>query len=176
MQGCEKDRDIMTTPIILDRAALGLNPRVVSFNRITSRPPLPRELGLIVVHYPGVKKLYRTEDLGKVARSIEAWKPGEYNYLIHPNGVVGSLAGEYVGAHCKGYNAVSYGVNILHGTQEQVSDEQVASFRWLIGCLAWAKAINLTPMIVQHGWLAPTACPGDVKRRWAEMTDGLRWA
>lgn len=165
----------MTDPTILSRRALGLNPRVVNFNRITSRPLLPRGLGLVVVHYPGVNVDYAFQDLGKVARSIEAWKPGEYNYLIHPSGLIGELAGEYQAAHCKGYNDRSYGINVLVGVGKNVSDAQVSSFRWLIGALAYTGKINTTPMIVQHGWLAATACPGPVKQRWNEMTVGLRW-
>ena len=65
----------MTDPMILSRAAMGMNPRVVNFNRITSRPLLAPQRPIVVVHYPGTNVHYGTSDIAKVARSIEAWKP-----------------------------------------------------------------------------------------------------
>jgi hypothetical protein len=166
----------MSDPILLDRVALGLKPKVTNFDGFTRRPLLEQERPLVVVHWPGVDVDYTQSDISKVAQAIERWKKGEYNYLIHPNGTIAEQAGIYRGAHARKFNPLSYGVNILVGLKGQVSDEQILSFRWLMGCLAWQKKISLTPMIAQHGWLIPTGCPGTVARRWDELTEGLRWA
>ena len=162
---------------ILTRAQLGMKPRVVSYNHITSRPLLRDNLGLVVVHWPGGGDYYANRDLGDVIRSVERWKPGLYSYFIHPNGTIGTQAGRYQAAATKGHNAESYAINILVGMKEDISQHQLWSFRYLVGCLAWSKAINLTPMIAQHGWLVPTGCPGpSIKGRWEQLVDGLRWA
>jgi hypothetical protein len=161
---------------ILTRQQLGMGERVVNYNHITSRPLLAEKRGLVVVHHPGSKQRFANADLGAVIRGIERWKPGLYNYFIHPNGTIGTQAGRYLGAATKGHNQESYAVNILVGEGEEISTHQVWSFRYLMGVMAWSGAINLTPFIAQHGWLVPTACPGpSVKGRWDELTEGLRW-
>lgn len=162
---------------ILSRSQLGMGERVVNFNHITSRPLLRNELGLVKVHHPGSGDYYANRDLGQVIRSVERWKPGLYNYFIHPNGTIGTQAGRYRSAATKGHNDEGYSVNILVGAKEDITQHQIWSFRYLVGVMAWSKAINLTPMIAQHGWLVPTDCPGrSIKAKWGELTDGLRWA
>jgi hypothetical protein len=162
---------------ILSRTQLGMNERVVSFNRITSRPLLPERVGLVVVHWPGSGDFYASRDLGQVVRGVERWKPGLYNYFIHPNGTIGVQAGRYQGAATKGHNQESIAVNILVGKKEPLFQHQINSFRFLMGALAWSGAISLTPWIAQHGWVLPTACPGpQIQQNWGALTDGLRWA
>jgi hypothetical protein len=162
---------------ILSRSQLGMNERVVSFNRVTSRPLLPDRRTLVVIHWPGARTKYVNSDLGQVIRGVERWKPGLYNWFIHPNGTIGTQAGRYQSAATKGHNAESYSVNILVGMEEQITQHQVWSFRYLVGAMAWSQAISLTPMIAPHGWILPTQCPGpSVLSRFNELTDGLRWA
>ncbi len=167
----------MTTEYpIYSRVDLGLKPRVVSFNHITSRPLLPDRRGLVVVHWPGAGDRYANRDLADVVKSIERWKPGLYNYLIHPNGGIGTQAGRYQGAATRGHNAESYAINILVGKKESITTDQIASFRYLMGVMAWSQAINLAPFIAQHGWLVSTQCPGpSIQGHWDTQVDGLRW-
>ena len=142
---------------IMSRTDNGLGARVVSFNRVTSRPPLPRLLGTVIVHYTGVYRSYETADLGRTVRSIEAWKPGEYNYVIHSDGRIATQAGEFRGAHAAGWNDRAYGILMLCGVGDPCTDAQVESFRWLMGCLKWVGAIRLSAQIVPHRKVAATA-------------------
>jgi hypothetical protein len=63
----------MTT--ILSRTQLGLPARVTNINRITARPLLQRNLGLVLVHYTGVNKSYANADLAKAIqrKTLEAY-------------------------------------------------------------------------------------------------------
>lgn len=157
------------TDRIIPRTESGMGARVVSFNRITSRPRLARALGLIVLHYTGVNKKYHgltVAEVQKVIRMIERLKPGEYNYVIDWAGNVYELAGEYQGAHCKGYNDRAYGVLFLNGVGEPATDAQILAYRFLRGCLLWVGAVTPTVWQVPHKWVAATACPGDVFERY----------
>ena len=159
---------------IIPRIEAKLSPVVVKFNRVTRRPPLRRGLGLIVLHYTGVNRRYALEtEFEQVAariRGIERWKPGEYNYVIDQVGRVWELAGEYEGAHTKGYNDRGYGVLFLNGVGEPCNDRQVWAYQWLRGCLQWVGAVNLTPFEVPHQWLAGSACPGEIMARLPDLT------
>ena len=164
----------MSAPTIIPRQATGLGARVVKFDRITSRPRLARALGLIVLHHTGVSSrryhgLTQAEVMA-VIRMIDRLKPGEYNYVIDWAGRIYEFAGEYEGAHCKGYNDRAYGVLFLNAVGEPCTDAQVTSYRWLRGCLQWVGAVTPTAWQVPHQWIAPTACPGRVMERLFELT------
>lgn len=156
-------------PSIISRTDLGLPARVTNFNRVTLRPQLKRPVGLVVVHYTGVKRSYRTADLAASVRSIDRWKANEYNYVIHMDGRIGEFAGHHQGAHARGFNDKSYGVLFLNGVPDECTDAQVESFRWLIDVLKWTQSITATPMIAPHQWVGKTACPGRVMERWQEL-------
>ncbi len=158
------------TNTIIPRTQLGLPARVTNINRITPRPLLQRNLGLVLVHYTGVNRSYATADLAKTIQSIHRWKANEYNYVIHMDGRVAEFAGAYRAAHCAGRNDSSYGILFLNGNSDPCTDAQVASYRWLIGCLKWTQAISNQAWQVQHGQVAATACPGRIKERWQELT------
>ena len=156
-------------PTIIPRIDLGLPARVTNINRITPRPALARNLGMIVCHYTGVKRSYATADLAKTVQSIHRWRANEYNYVIHMDGRIAEFAGAFQAAHCAGRNATSYGVLMLNGEGDPCTDAQVASFRWLVGVLKWTQAVSNGALIVQHGQVAATSCPGRIKERWAEL-------
>lgn len=161
---------------IIPRTQIGLSPRVVNINRITSRPLLRDGLDLVVAHYTGAKKRYLALDQYEVAkeiRSIDRWKANEYNYVLHPTGVY-EFAGQHQAAHAKGYNDTAYGVLFLIGTQEYLPDVMIEQWHHLTGSLAWTGRIKTTAWFVQHGWIGSTACPGNVKLRWAEL-GSARW-
>lgn len=154
---------------IIPRIDVGLPARVTNINRITPRPALARNLGMVVVHYTGVKRSYATADLAKTVQSIHRWRANEYNYVIHMDGRIAEFAGAFQAAHCAGRNASSYGVLMLNGEGDPCTDAQVASFRWLVDVLKWVQAIAPGAVIVQHGQVAATACPGRIKERWSEL-------
>jgi len=151
----------MTT--IIPRTDVGLSPVVRNFNRITRRPLLRDFIPLIICHHTGVNVRYATRDTGKAVRSIDRWKSGEYNYVIDQLGQIVEFAGEYQGAHCKGYNDRSYGVLFLNGTQEPVTQPQIEAFHWLVGVLRWTQRVQNVPWIIGHGEVAATGCPGHVR-------------
>lgn len=151
------------------RQDYGLPLEVKSFNRITRRPVLPTQLGLMVVHYTGVNQRYATQDTVKVINSINRWKLNEYNYVIDQSGAVFELAGRFQSAHCLNYNDKSYGILFLNGTAEPCTDAQVEAFTWLKNLMRWTQQINPTPYVVPHKLLRATACPGLVNLRVPEL-------
>jgi N-acetyl-anhydromuramyl-L-alanine amidase AmpD len=157
-------------PTIIPRIDLGLPARVTNVNRVTLRPPLARNLGMIVCHYTGVNRSYASADLAKTIQSIHRWRANEYNFVIHMDGRIAEFAGAYQAAHCAGRNASSYGILFLNGNNDPCTDAQVASFRWLVDVLRWTQGVATGARIVQHGQVAATACPGRVKERWSELT------
>jgi len=157
-------------PTIIPRTDLGLPVRVTGINRITPRAPLARNLGMVIVHHTGANRSYATADLAKSVQSINRWRANEYNYVIHADGRIAEFAGAHVGAHCAGRNSTSYGILFLNSVNDACTDAQVESYRWLIGCLKWTKAISPGAWQVQHGEVAATACPGRVRERWSELT------
>lgn len=166
------DRGLPEPDRIVSRLDMGMTPVVHRFGGIFRRPRLLRGLGLVVCHHTGVPSTSRTyrpltmeQVMFSVIPAINRWKLNEYNYVIDWDGNIYELAGEYAGAHCKGYNDRSYGVLFLNGNEEPMTDRQIVAFRWLVGCLKWVQAINLTPFVVPHGWLGATACPGLVLNR-----------
>lgn len=154
---------------IIPRIDVGLPARVTNANRITARPALARNLGMIICHYTGVNKSYANADLAKTIQSINRWRANEYNYVIHMDGRVAEFAGAYRAAHCAGRNDTSYGILFLNGVNDPCTDAQVASFRWLVDVLKWVQAVSPGVRIVQHGQVAATSCPGPVKARWTEL-------
>ena len=154
---------------IIPRIDVGLPARVTNANRITARPALARNLGMIICHYTGVNKSYANADLAKTIQSINRWRANEYNYVIHMDGRVAEFAGAYRAAHCAGRNDTSYGILFLNGVNDPCTDAQVASFRWLVDVLKWVQAVSPGVRIVQHGQVAATSCPGPIKARWTEL-------
>jgi N-acetyl-anhydromuramyl-L-alanine amidase AmpD len=157
----------MTT--IIPRTGAGLSAVVRGFNRISKRPLLAKEIPLIVCHYTGVKKRYASLDTAAQIRSIDRWKPNEYNYVIDQAGVVWEFSGEYQAAHCAGYNDRSYGVLFLNGTEEPLTDAQLAAFKFLTGALMWTNRVFERAWVVGHRQIAATACPGPVYDRIEEL-------
>ena len=157
-------------PTIIPRTELGLPARVTGINRITPRPPLARHLGMVIVHHTGANRSYATADLARSVQSINRWRANEYSYVIHADGRIAEFAGAFQAAHCVGRNASAYGVLFLNGTTDPCTDAQVASFRWLVDLLKWVQAISPNAVVVQHGKVAATACPGRVRERWSELT------
>jgi hypothetical protein len=158
------------TRTIIPRTELGLPARVTSANRVTPRRPLARNLGMVIVHHTGNNRSYATADLARSIQSINRWMANEYNYVIHADGRIAEFAGAFEAAHCRGRNATSYGVLFLNGVNDPCTDAQVASFRWLVDVLKFVQAIAPGAVVVQHGKVAATACPGRVKERWSELT------
>lgn len=154
---------------IIPRMDVGLPARVTNANRITARPALARNLGMIICHYTGVKKSYANADLAKTIQGIHRWRANEYNYVIHMDGRIAEFAGAYRAAHCAGRNDTSYGILFLNGVDDPCTDAQVASFRWLVDVLKWVQAVSPGVRIVQHGQVAATACPGPIKSRWKKL-------
>lgn len=147
---------------IVSRSEYGLKPVVTNFDRITKRKPLPKLLKLVVVHYTGVKKRYRNSDSAAAVRSVERWKPGEYNYVIDQTGTIFEQAGTFQAAHAAKVNKVSYGVLFLNGVTEPLTDAQVVSFRWLVDVLRWTQAVANDAEIVPHKKVGRTDCPGQL--------------
>ena len=153
-------------PRIIPRAEIGLPARVTSFNHVTLRPVLQPNRGLILAHYTGVKRSYfglTQEQVQAVIRSINLWKPNEYNYVIDWMGRVYEFAGEHRAAHATGFNDTGYGVLFLNGTGDAMTDEQLHSFHFLFGCLLWTGRVQHAPLVLGHGEVAATACPGPIK-------------
>ena len=155
---------------IIPRTQLGLPARVTNIDHVTTRRMLQQPVGLIVCHYTGVARSYRTADLGASVRSIHRWRANEYNYVLHMNGDIGEFAGHHQAAHAKGFNDRSYGVLFLNGVPDECTDAQVESFRWLVDVLRWVKAVVPTPMIAPHQYVGKTACPGRIMERWNDLT------
>jgi N-acetyl-anhydromuramyl-L-alanine amidase AmpD len=148
--------------VIIPRTAAGLSPVVRNFNRITRRALLRERIPLIICHYTGVRRKYADADTAAVIRSLERWKPGEYNYVIDQRGLIWEFAGEYQAAHAKGYNDRSYGVLFLNGVDEPLNDAQLAAFRDLTGALMWTQRVVPGAWVIGHREIAATACPGPV--------------
>jgi hypothetical protein len=152
-------------PTIISRAETGLPARVTNINRITLRPLLLPNRGLIVAHYTGAKVKYHgmtQAEVQKVIRSIHLWKANEYNYVIDWAGRVYDFAGEHQGAHCKGFNETGYGVLFLNGVGETMTHAELCSFHFLFGMLLWSGRVQQNPWVVGHQEIAATACPADV--------------
>ena len=154
---------------IIPRTAVGLSARVTNINRITTRPLLRDNLDLVICHYTGVTGTYAGKDPAAVIRSVDRWKPNEYNYCISLDGRIFEFAGNRQAAHCSGRNDEAYGVLFINGTRDACTDAQVESFRFLIGCLKWTQRIKTSAWIVPHKYVAATVCPGPVMERYAEL-------
>jgi len=159
-------------PRIIPRLETGLPARVTSFNHVTLRPLLNRGLGLVLVHYTGVNRTYRgmtQAQVNAVIKSINRWKPNEYNYVIDWAGRVYEFAGERRAAHATGFNDTGYGILMLNGVNDAMTNEQLFSFHFLLGMLAYSGATQPAPWVLGHYEVAATACPGPVKSRLHEM-------
>jgi hypothetical protein len=160
-------------PRIIPRAEIGLPARVTSFNHITLRPLLRTALGTIACHYTGVERTYAgltQEQVHGTIKSINRWKPNEYNYVIDLAGRVYEFAGEHRAAHATGFNDTAYGVLFLNGIHDAMTSEQLASFHFLFGALLWTGRVQADPFVLGHfelvganGRRAATACPGPIK-------------
>jgi hypothetical protein len=123
----------------------------------------------LTVHYTGVDVDYGSQDTEAAIRGIEkyassAGKPNEYNYVIdqHDNGLVHEYAGHFRAAHSGNFNSSHYGVLMLNGTREGLTDAQVDKFRWLRRQLQDEGRVRDTNEVVPHRAQRPTACPGDL--------------
>lgn len=153
-------------PRIIPRIETGLPARVTSFNHVTLRPLLQPQRGLIVAHHTGVDRSYaelNTESVMSVIRSINRWKPNEYNYVIDWLGQVYEFAGEHRAAHAAGFNDTGYGVLFLNGNYDVATNEQLYAFHYLFGMLLITGRVQHRPMVVGHFEISRTACPGSVK-------------
>lgn len=157
----------MTT--ILSRFDVGLPARVTNIDRLTARPLLKPRLDTVIAHYTGVKRSYATADLNKTIAQIHRWRANEYNFVIHMDGRIAEFAGRHRAAHCAGRNDSAYGILFLNGVPDACTDAQVVSFRWLMDVLKWTQAITPDAVVIQHGQVAKTACPGRIKERWQEL-------
>lgn len=161
-------------PRIIPRIETGLPARVTSFNHVTLRPLMLAMRSLIVCHYTGTKRKYHglsQAEVAKVIKSINAWKPNEYNYVIDWAGRVYEFAGERRAAHASGFNDTGYGILFLNGVGEEMTDYQLYAFHFLLGMLMMGERVQAKPMIVGHQEIAATACPGKVYDRIALMRE-----
>lgn len=155
---------------IVPRTEIGLDPvvrnssgsprRLVSYGSPAS---------FITVHYTGVNVIWG--DIGDTPaeiRSIEryaqsAGKPNEYNYVIDqdPSDLIYEYAGLYQAAHSAGENGISYGVLMLNGTNEPITERQWRKLQWLRDVLRYTQP-NHAQLVRPHREMpgAATACPG----------------
>lgn len=157
----------------LSRTDLGL-PRIVMNNDgVTPRPPMAPLTGCTVVHWTGM-------DLD-FSRGVRYWVPriessakrlgksNEYNYVIDQAGVIAEYAGVHRGAHCRGHNDL-YGVLMLNGPGDPVTDAQVDSFRFWQDTLRAFGFLAPTSWVLPHRTLAATSCPGErIMARFTEL-------
>ena len=162
--------------MITPRSVVGLPARVTNIDRITSRPLLPSGLGLVVVHYTGVKVRYQGKsraDLYAIIRRINLWRANEYNWVVLPGETADGFelvefAGAHQAAHCKGFNDMSHGILVLLGVDEEMTPGMVRGLRLMIDLLRLGATVP-APMIVGHGDIAATACPGNVRKVWPQV-------
>jgi len=148
---------------IVPRTEIGL-PAVVRKSNGDLRPPMPDPADGMTVHYTGVDVRYANRDTADAILQIERWaasmsKPFEYNYVIdqRDNGLVYEYAGHFRAAHAGQWNGSWYGVLLLNGTEEPLSDAQAEKFVWLREQLG-GEVLGVVPHRAQR----PTACPGDL--------------
>ena len=164
--------------MITPRATVGLRARVTNIDRITMRPLLPSGLGLVVVHYTGVKVRYQGKsraDLYAIIRRIHLWRANEYNWVVLPGATADTwelveFAGQHRAAHCKGFNDVGHGVLVLLGVDEEMTPGMTKGLRLMIDLLRLGAVVP-APFIVGHGDIAATACPGNVRKAWAQVIE-----
>lgn len=124
-----------------------------------------REINLIIVHCSAT---YPWQDFGaaeiKKWHQQNGWRTIGYHYVVRLNGMVEKGRSDYkVGAHCKGYNAISIGVCYVGGLNElgyasdTRTEQQKQALRQLIDEL---KKKYPKARVVGHRELNPLrACP-----------------
>lgn len=152
------------------RTDVGLPAKVYKLDGKSLRKKLPPKLNLIVVHYTGMDRSFGKDDPAYWVRQIHKYKANEYNYVIAQDGTVIEFAGQYEAIHCANYNDKSYGILMLNGTKEPLTDAQIAAFAWLRNLLHWTHQTTPSPVVKPHKDLRATACPGQlILSRWSQL-------
>lgn len=164
-------------PILIPRAASGLDPIVYS-NNGRDRRPLLRSSRYVAYHYTGVNRSYRDTDASAHVRHLNqifaTTKRNEYNYVIPQNDdrAVIEFAGKYEGAHVRGSNGVSIGIYFLNGIRDPLTDSQIRRAQWIRDVLIADGTLRPQPEQRPHRLMpnAATSCPGDlILSRMAEI-------
>lgn len=130
------------------------------------------------IHYTGVPRSYKDADVSAHLRHLQRiWatsKPWEYNYAIgqKEDDKVFEFAGKFRAAHARGNNHHAFGIYLLNGINDPLTDTQVRKVQWLRDVLIADGSLRAQPLMRPHGLmpLANTACPGGlINSRWADL-------
>ena len=161
---------------IVPRTEIGLPEKVTSASGV-ARQPLVNEQ-FFVVHYTGNNIDYTGSDGAEVVRQIQRvfarTKPFEYNYAIDQSDDdrIFEYAGKFQAAHSGGENHDSFGVLLINGIHDSVTDTQVGKLQWLRDVLVYTGLLRAQPEQRPHKFMpgAATACAGPyVDARWSEI-------
>lgn len=111
----------------------------------------------IIIHHAAASKC-RWEDIN-LWHKQNGWGCCGYNEIIYKNGDVYICRGDNVGAQCKGYNSISYGISLVGDFNKDIpSVEQIKS---LVERFKYhKKRFSNQIKIVGHRELGQTDCPG----------------
>ena len=121
------------------------------------RPGLRANTDFIVLHHAAANGA--PEDVHRYHRDVKGWAGIAYHYYIRKDGrVYQGREDNWNGGHTEGYNSRSIGV-CFEGNfdAERMSPEQLAAGRELLAVL---QARYPEAVIVRHGDLSATVCPG----------------
>jgi hypothetical protein len=116
------------------------------------------DIKYIIIHHLKAKSA-TWQDIDRWHRE-QSWDCIGYNEYIKKDGTVYICRGDNVGAHCAGYNSVSYGI-ACEGDYDAENTMPQAQFDALVSRINFNKAIFLNyKCTVAHSYFYDTACPG----------------
>lgn len=116
------------------------------------------EIEFIVVHH--VEAINYTWEQCNADHKKNGWACAGYNEMIYKNGDVYAIRGDFVGAHCKGYNTVSYGI-ALAGNYNIETEIPQAQLNSLVNRIIFhEKRLPKYVKLVEHKQLFDTECAG----------------
>ena len=133
------------------------------------RPGLRTATDYIILHHAASEG--SAEDIHRFHRDVKGWAGIAYHYYIRRDGSVYQGREEnWNGGHTEGYNSRSIGVCFEGNFEtERMSDAQIVAGRAL---LAMLKGKYPEALLVRHGDLNKTACPGN-NFPFAALTENL---
>ena len=140
----------------------------------TPTPPPTRyrlqRVGVLLAHHVGVGvgTRYRSADPARVlsdARATAAYgistaRAWEYNYMIGLDGGVFTQAGEFMAAHCRGFNTNSAAVLFLNANDVQVNAAQIDAWHDVRAHMVAEGITAANHTVGPHYRYRSTGCPG----------------
>lgn len=123
-----------------------------------------------VVHYSAADDDQTVRSIQNYQMDNNGWRDIGYNFLVDKDGIIyeGAQGTWYaIGAHVSNHNTANIGVCAI-GKNEQITDEQKRSIRWLYEECNRRAGKTLAKRYHSGMSGASTSCPGDNLRGWVQ--------